>query len=127
MSSNSPHNQVAGPGSGRAGTSHWRQQRLTAVVLIPLGLWFAIALLGVDISSHAALVTWIRKPMTTVLLSLTTICLIYHSWAGISVVIEDYVGGESARDTGRLLSSMVHAILVAVCLFSIFRIALGTG
>ena len=127
MSSKSPLNQVIGLGSARDGTSYWWRQRLTAVALIPLGLWFAIALLGIDMSSHAALITWIREPMTAILLSLTTSCLIYHSWLGVRVVVEDYVTGESAKVLRLLLSSFAHAFLVAVCLFSILRIALGTG
>ena len=49
----SPLNQVIGLGSAKGGTSHWWHQRITAVALVPLGLWFAIAILGVDLGSHA--------------------------------------------------------------------------
>jgi succinate dehydrogenase / fumarate reductase membrane anchor subunit len=126
MSFKTPLNRVIGLGTAREGVSHWWHQRLTAVAMLPLGLWFAISLLYVDLRSHAALNAWIRDPMTAILLSLTAACLIYHSSLGIRVVVEDYVAGKSAKVVALLLSSFVHAFLAAVCLFSILKIALGT-
>jgi succinate dehydrogenase / fumarate reductase membrane anchor subunit len=123
----SPLNQVIGLGSAKGGTSHWWHQRVTAVAMVPLGLWFAIALLGVDLGSRAALVAWIGEPMTAILLALTVSCLSYHSWLGVSVVLEDYVGGKAAKVVALLLSALGHAFVFAVCLFSILRIAFGSS
>jgi succinate dehydrogenase / fumarate reductase membrane anchor subunit len=122
----SPLNQVIGLGSARGGTAHWWQQRLTAIALIPLGLWFAIALLGVDLGSHAAVVSWIRQPLTAILLSLTSACVIYHSWLGVRVVFEDYTRA-GVRLASLLLSSFAHAFVFAVCLFAILKIAFGAA
>jgi succinate dehydrogenase / fumarate reductase membrane anchor subunit len=127
MSFKSPLNQVLGLGSAGGGTSDWWHQRLTAVAMVPLGLWFALSLLGVDMGSREDLVIWIREPLTAVLLSLTAACLLYHSWLGIRVVVEDYVGSKSAKIVVLSVSSLAHAFLLAVCLFSILKIALGAG
>ncbi len=127
MSFKSPLNQVMGLGSAGGGTHHWWQQRLTAVAMVPLGLWFAFSLIRIDLGSRAALVGWIGEPLTAVLLSLTSACLIYHSWLGISVVVEDYVGRKGAKLVVLTTSSLAHAFLLAVCLFSILKIALGAG
>jgi succinate dehydrogenase / fumarate reductase membrane anchor subunit len=126
MSFKTPLNQVIGLGSAKEGVSHWWHQRLTAVAMLPLGLWFAISLLNVDLSSYPVLIAWIREPMTAVLLSLTVACLIYHSWLGIRVVVEDYVASKGAKVVILLLSSFAHAFLAAVSLFSILKIALGS-
>lgn len=123
----SPLNQVIGLGAAGEGTSHWWHQRLTAVAMIPLGLWFAIALLGVDLGSQAALVAWIREPLTAILLGLLAACLVYHSWLGVRVVLEDYVAGNGAKLVALLLSSFAHVFVFAVCLFAILRIALGAA
>jgi len=123
----SPLNQVLGLGAAKEGPSHWWHQRLTAVALLPLGLWFALALPSVELGSHAAVIAWIREPMTAILLTLTVICLVYHSWLGVRVVLEDYVGGQGAKIVALLLSSFAHAFLLAVCLFSILKVALGAG
>ena len=127
MSFKSPLNQVLGLGSAGEGTSDWWRQRVTAVAMVPLGLWFAFSLLGVDLGSRDELVGWISQPLTAVLLSLTTACLIYHSWLGIRVVVEDYVGSKRAKVVVLLGSSLGHAFLLTVCLFSILKIALGAG
>lgn len=120
----SPLNTVLGLGSAGKGTSHWWQQKVTAVALVPLGLWFAISLICVDISSHSALLEWISQPLSAILLCLTAGCLIYHSWLGISVVVEDYVAGAPKVIT-LLLSSLAHGFLFAVCLFSVLKISFG--
>jgi succinate dehydrogenase membrane anchor subunit len=123
----SPLNQVLGLGTAREGASHWWHQRITAVALVVLGLWFAISLLGLDVGSYAALVAWISNPLTAVLLSLTVACLTYHSWLGIQVVVEDYVGGKSAKVVVLLLSLFAHAFLLAACLFAILKIGFGAA
>lgn len=126
MSFKTPLNRVIGLGTAKEGVSHWWHQRLTAVAILPLGLWFAISLLTVDLTSYPALIAWVRQPMTAIFLSLTVACLIYHSWLGIRVVVEDYVARKPAKVVSLLVSSFAHAFLAAVCLFSILKIALGS-
>lgn len=123
----SPINQVLGLGSAKEGVSHWWQQRITAVAMVPLGLWLAIALARLDLSSYAALIDWLTDPITAVLLLLTIACLIYHSWLGIRVVVEDYVGNKGAKVIVLLLSSFAHAFIAVVCIFAILRIAFGAA
>ena len=123
----SPLNQVLGLGSAKEGPSHWWSQRVTAVALVPLGLWFVLALPGLDLGAHAELVAWIRDPLTAVLLCLFVGCVTYHSWLGIQVVVEDYVGGKSAKIVVLLLSAFAHAFLLAACLYSILKIGFGTA
>jgi succinate dehydrogenase / fumarate reductase membrane anchor subunit len=110
-------------GAADASVSHWWHQRLTAVALIPVGVWLAVALPRVDLGSHAAIVAWIGRPVTAVLLGLMSICLVYHSWLGIRVVLEDYVQGPIRL--ALRLSTLVHAVLLASCLYAIVRIAVG--
>jgi succinate dehydrogenase / fumarate reductase membrane anchor subunit len=113
--------------SSGASVAHWWHQRLTAVALIPLGLWLAFAVLGIDLGSRAALVGWIAEPLHAILLGLLAIAGAYHSWLGVRVVLEDYV-----PDAGRLrvslgLSLVAHLVAVAVCLYAILRIAFGVA
>jgi succinate dehydrogenase / fumarate reductase membrane anchor subunit len=122
-----PLNQVAGLGAAKEGTSHWWHQRLTAVAMVPLGLWLALTLPGLELGSQPALVSWIREPITAILLGLTASCLVYHSWLGIRVVLEDYVSGRGARLLALMVSSFAHIFLFAVCGFSILKIALGAA
>ena len=119
-------NRVLGLGSAKEGPSHWWQQRLTAVALVPLGLWFAFALARIELGSHGAVSAWIREPINAILLALAVSCVIYHSWLGVRVVLEDYVGG-GVKVLALLLSSFAHSFLFAVCLYSILKVALGAA
>lgn len=123
----SPLNQVLGLGSAKEGPSHWWHQRLTAVALVPLGFWFVASMAALDIASYNAVVSWMQQPLQAVLLSLTASCIIYHSWLGVRVVVEDYVGGKGAKVLALTLSSFAHVFLAAVCLFAIVKVALGAS
>lgn len=122
-----PLNRVLGLGAAKSGVEHWWMQRLTAAALVPLGLWFAIALAGLDLSSHAALAAWIQRPIPCVLLLLTTVTAIYHSHLGIGVVIEDYVHSEGAKLTAIVVSAFAHVFAGVAAVFSILRIAFGAA
>ncbi len=94
MSVVSPLNRVLGLGSAKDGVEHWWAQRLTAVALLPLGLWLVAASVGLNDFGHASVVEWMQAPMNSVLLLLTVLTLTYHSALGVQMVIEDYVSPE---------------------------------
>ena len=91
MSLRSDLGRVKGLGSAKEGVQHWRLQRLTALALLPLTLWFVMSLLCVFQGSHAEVVQWIGQPHITVLLLALSIALFWHLLLGVQVVIEDYV------------------------------------
>lgn len=121
-----PLNRVLGLGSAKGGAEHWWIQRLSAIALVPLGLWLAFALAGLDDFSHAGVVAWIAQPATSVLLILTALTLSYHSYLGVQVVIEDYVHDGAAKVVALILSTFAHVAVAIVSLFAILRISFGT-
>ena len=48
----------------------------------------------------------VGRPLNAVLLILLAVCLVYHSWLGIQVVVEDYVGGKGIKVVVLLLSGI---------------------
>ncbi len=88
----------AGPGGG---SRHWRNQRLTAIALVPLGLWFLVALLRQPSLEHAVVAGWFAKPLQALLAALLGAALLWHSMQGVEVVLDDYVRG---RPRGLLLA-----------------------
>ena len=114
-------------GPANASVTHWWHQRLTAVALIPLGLWLAIALTKIDLGSQAALVAWIAEPQNAILLGLLAVAGAYHSWLGVQVVLEDYVTQAGQLKVSLLLSLLAHVLVPAACLFAILRVAVGVA
>jgi succinate dehydrogenase / fumarate reductase membrane anchor subunit len=120
-----PLSKVLGLGSAKSGVEHWWVQRLTAVALVPLGLWFAVTLLGFESLSYAAVVAWMREPLTAVLLLLTVVTVVYHSYLGIQVVVEDYVHAKGAKVVVLVLSVFVHFFLLTAAVFAVLKVAFG--
>ncbi len=87
----SPLGRALGLGSAKEGVEHWWVQRLTAVALVPLTLWFIGSLIAVTDSNYGALIGWLSSPPSTILLVLLLIALFYHTALGLQIVIEDYV------------------------------------
>jgi succinate dehydrogenase / fumarate reductase membrane anchor subunit len=87
----SPLGRAMGLGSAKAGFGHWWAERITAVALIPLSVWFIAELIAHSGSSFETFIAWIGSPITVVLMALLLIALFWHAALGLQVVIEDYV------------------------------------
>ena len=80
MSLRTPLGRVLGLGTAKDGTSHWWGQRVSAVALLLLGLWFAWWMAVTPDFSHAAVVAEIGRPINSILLLLLAVTLAYHSY-----------------------------------------------
>jgi succinate dehydrogenase / fumarate reductase membrane anchor subunit len=78
---------------GDKGTKHWRWQRVSALLLIPLSLWLILNFSTVIYSEYDQSVAWVSAPLVGCLLGLTLVSLLFHGHLGIIVVIDDYVRG----------------------------------
>jgi succinate dehydrogenase / fumarate reductase membrane anchor subunit len=125
MSLRTPLGQVLGLGTAKDGTSHWWGQRVSAIALIFLGIWFAFLLATMSGFSHAEAVAAIGRPINSVLLLLLSVTLGYHSYLGIQVVIEDYVHAPGLKLLTLLSSRFVHIALVAAAVFAVLKIGLS--
>jgi succinate dehydrogenase / fumarate reductase membrane anchor subunit len=122
-----PLNKVLGLGAAKSGVEHWWAQRLTAIALAPLGLWFAIAMLRFETLAYTEVVAWLRNPVTAVLLLTTIIAVVYHSYLGVQVVVEDYIESKGAKLVAIVISTFGHMFLVLAAAFSVLKIAFGAG
>jgi succinate dehydrogenase / fumarate reductase membrane anchor subunit len=127
MSLRSPIGRVLGLGTAKDGVGHWWSQRVTAVALVVLSLWFVSALLRLDDLNYALVTAWVAKPVNSVLLSLLVGTAVYHSQLGVQVVVEDYVTGNGAKVVTMLLVNFVHIALGALGIFAVLKIAFGAS
>jgi succinate dehydrogenase / fumarate reductase membrane anchor subunit len=86
-----PLAKAMGLGSAKSGVAHWWAQRVSAVALVPLTLWFAASIIAQSGSDYAAFLAWLRSPLTMGAMILLLIALFQHTALGLQVVIEDYV------------------------------------
>ena len=123
----SPLGRALGLGSAKEGVEHWWLQRITAVALVPLSLWFVIAiirLVGADVDSVR---DWVGNPLPAILLVLLLIATFYHAALGLQVVIEDYVHRELTK-LGLVIIVRLACFAFAVAgIFGVVSMAVGAS
>ncbi len=124
MNYQSPLARVIGLGSAKSGSAHWWWQRLTALALIPLALWFTYSIARFSGSCIADIYTWVASPVTSTLLIAFVISLFYHTQLGIQVVLEDYVGREGIRILSILTVKALSVMLAILSIISVLQVAL---
>ncbi|HXO02234.1 MAG TPA: succinate dehydrogenase, hydrophobic membrane anchor protein [Stellaceae bacterium] len=121
----SPLGRAIGLGSAKEGVEHWWRQRMTAVALVPLVLWFVIAVIGLVGADRAAMVAWVHNPMTAVLLILLLVATFYHAALGLQVVIEDYIHGEAMRLAVLVIMRFLCIVFVVRGILAVLKLALA--
>ena len=122
----SPLGKALGQGSAKAGADHWLAQRLTAISLVPLGLWFVFSVASLPHGSYELVTAWVAEPLNAILLILLIVTLVYHSLLGVQVIIEDYVHGAYGF-LALITVKFVHVILAVAGIYSVVVISLGAG
>lgn len=87
----SPLARAQGLGSAKGGVGHWRAQRVSAVALVPVTLWFLSSIIAHVGSDYVAFIGWLRTPLASLPMVLLLLVLFHHTALGLQVVIEDYV------------------------------------
>lgn len=119
--------RVRGLGSAKEGVQHWWAQRVTALALIPLSLWFVATIVFLADSDHATAMWWLGSPLTLGLMSLFLIALVYHAVLGLQVVIEDYIHSHAAKLVLLLFVQFAGFALVAAGIVSLLVIVIYGG
>jgi succinate dehydrogenase / fumarate reductase membrane anchor subunit len=120
-----PLKRARGLGSAQFGVSHWWTQRVTAVGLILLGLWFVVLVLGLLHADYATARATVAKPWNAVLLVAFIVTAFWHAVLGLQVVIEDYVHTRWKEIFLRVAIKFLAVLSVLAGALAVLRIALG--
>jgi succinate dehydrogenase / fumarate reductase membrane anchor subunit len=127
VSLRSPLGQALGLGSAKEGVSHWWRQRLTAVALVPLTLWFIWSLFDIGSLTYASVHAWLAMPSHAAGMALLVGVWALHSQLGVQVVIEDYVPARGLKVLALVVSSFAHVLVAVAGIVSVLMVALGGG
>lgn len=120
-----PLKRARGLGSAQFGVSHWWTQRVTAVGLILLGLWFVILVLGLLHADYATARATVAKPWNAVLLVAFIVTAFWHAVLGLQVVIEDYVHTRWKEIFLMVAIKFLAVLSVLAGALAVLRIAMG--
>jgi succinate dehydrogenase / fumarate reductase membrane anchor subunit len=125
MSMRSPLARVRGLGSAREGVGHWWVQRMTALALVPLTLWFVAAMIGLTGADYATARDWIGSPVAASLLLLLIVATFYHGALGLQVIIEDYIHHEGAKVASSIAVNALSLLCGLAGVLAVLKVLFG--
>jgi succinate dehydrogenase / fumarate reductase membrane anchor subunit len=125
MSLRSPLGRVLGLGAAKDGVGHWWAQRLTAVALVPLTLWFFGSLLSLGSLDYAVVRHWLAVSAHALGVLLLLITLVYHSRLGLQVVVEDYVHTQGVKLVTLVAIDFLHILIAGSGVFAVLEVIFG--
>ena len=125
MSLQTPLARARGLGSAKEGLHHWWAQRLTALALVPLSVWFIYSLVVVTGAEYSIIIAWLGQTINAVLMLLFLFALYYHTALGVQVVIEDYIDSEWQKIACLILVKFLVWLAGLSAAVSVLKIYLG--
>ena len=128
MSNNSVGNEIGkvqDMGSEKHhGVGHWKLQRISAIAMVPLVLWFVPSLLFTLMSGYNDSIIWVQNPFNATGLVLLFGTLFFHSVLGLQVVIEDYVHLEGLKIISIILIKLLAILLGVLSILCVLKLFL---
>ena len=122
----SPLAKAKGLGVSQDATQFSWVQKITALALIPLVLWFCIGVAMLPELTYEVLVTWLKSPFNAVMALILVVVSFQHAHMGIQVIFEDYISSHGTRIAAVLITKFISYFMMALGVYSIISIALGS-
>jgi succinate dehydrogenase / fumarate reductase, membrane anchor subunit len=119
-----PLSKVRGLGAAKSGTTHFWQQRLTALANVPLAVAFIVIIILLTGRDHAGALALLANPFVALLMLLFVISGAIHMRLGMQEIINDYVPGEAAKTVATIANTFFAIAIAGACVFSLLKIAL---
>lgn len=116
-------------GSAHSGTVHHMRQRITAVFMVPLLIWFIVTVVLMLKKPITELPWFLTSPLTIIGAVLFIINALYHGMLGIQMVIEDYVSCKKLKMASLILlygvtmTTIVAAVIATFTIYILLRIS----
>ena len=112
-------------GSAGENIRRWWYQRLSAVALLPLSLWFIYDLSTLASLEYAVVRAWIAAPSSAILFILLIPTLFFHAQSGLQEVIEDYIANERHKTATIILGRLLATLCALAAILAVMKIHLG--
>ena len=106
------------------GLAHWKLQRISAIAMVPLVIWFTSSLMLVLINGYEQSIEWLQNPFNATGLILLFGILYFHAASGLQVVIEDYVHHEGLKIVSLILIKLIALVLGVLSILCVLKIFL---
>lgn len=116
--------RARGLGSAKHGVGHYIQQRVSAIALVPLGLWGLYSGLTISRLGFDGALAWLHAPLNAILAVLLAVAAGVHMRIGMTEIVEDYIHKSGTKSALLILNYFVCVLAVVTAVFCILKIAL---
>ena len=106
------------------GVGHWKLQRISAIAMVPLVVWFTSSLMLILLGGYEQSIEWLQSPFNATGLILLFGTLYFHAALGLQVVIEDYVHHEGLKIVSLILIKLLGFVLGVLSILCVLKIYL---
>ena len=114
-----------GFGSGKSGTTHFWQQRVTGVAALLLSLVYVVLLVKLQGDDYAAVMATLGNPFVAVLMLAFLGVSVWHMKIGMQVVLEDYVHEERLKLVSIIANNFFSAAVALSAIYAILKLSFG--
>jgi len=95
----------------------WLIQRISALLVAPLVIWFLISLISLSIGDYNSVVNFFSKPLFLFLTIILLITGFFHAKIGFGEIFEDYIHDEKIKNAANLLTLLLSIIIPLITIF----------
>lgn len=117
--------RALGLGSAKEGVHHWWAQRVSALALVPLSVWFATSLMFLSSAGYGEWRAWVASSWNFAGMALFLIAVSYHAYLGLQVVLEDYLPDHGKKIFWLVTVQFLLWLAMALGLVSLLKIFIG--
>ena len=89
----------------------WLLQRVSALVVAPVIIWFLISLISLSTDDYNSVINFFSKPLFLFLTIILLITGFFHAKIGFSEIFEDYIHDEKIKNVANLLTLLLSIII----------------
>lgn len=106
------------------GVVHWKLQRISAIAMIPLIIWFVSSLVFSLINGYDQSINWLQSPLNATGMILLFGTLYFHAASGLQVVVEDYVHNKGLKIMSLIIIKLLSVLLGVLSILCVLKIYL---
>ena len=92
----------------------WILQRVSALIVAPLIIWFLISLISLSTGDYNLVINFFSKPLFLFLTIILLVSGFFHAKIGLSEIFEDYIQDEKIKNVANLLTFLLSIIIPSI-------------